>query len=124
MSQARGGSGLGGGKERRQFPRVEQAFGAQVRTYGDLGATWSAVTAVNLSASGIRFRCEETIKPGTMLELQFQLPGISQPLSLRGVVVWSTLQASGVIETGVEFLDLHLPQQHQMDQLVRFLRKR
>ena len=110
-----------GGNERRRFPRVRQPFEARYRLFGDLAATWCAVTAINLSASGVRFRGEDTLKPGTMLDMQIILPGITQPAVLRGTVVWSVLQASGVIETGVEFTNLGMLQQQQVDQLVQFL---
>ena len=112
-----------GGEERRHFPRVEQSFEARYRLFGDFGATWRAVTAINLSASGIRFRGEEMLARGTMLDMQIVLPGITQSMVVRGMVVWSALQASGVIETGVDFADLSPQQQMQVDQMVRFLLK-
>ena len=116
--------GRGGGKERRRFPRIDQPFEARYRVLGDPdGAAWRAVTAVNLSASGIRFRGEESIDEGTTLDLDIHVPTFPQPLVLRGIVVWSAMQASGVVETGVDFMDLGTMQQAQVDQFVQFLRR-
>jgi hypothetical protein len=43
-------------------------------------------------------------------------------LIIKGQVVWSRLQASGVVETGVEFLELTPELQFQLDNVIQFLR--
>ena len=111
-------------RERRRFPRVAEPLEAQYRIDGDFTSSWKGMTVINLSAGGIRFRSPESISPGASLQLKIKLPGVPQPLELRGAAVWSAMQAPEVIETGVEFLDLTLKQQAQIDQLVSFLRTR
>jgi len=110
-------------RERREFHRIPQEFHAQYRLYGDLMASWSEIVLVNLSAGGMRFRSEDTIPKDTIIEMKLHLPHAHAPLVLHGSVAWSQLQASGVIESGVQFMDVTIEQQAQIDYLVQFLRK-
>ena len=108
-------------QERRRFPRLAHALDMRYRLAGGVGEPWCGVQTMNLSASGIRFRGDEALDQGAMLELQMTVPEMGPLLSLRGAVVWTQLQASGVNELGVQFLDLTPLQQSQIDRLVRFL---
>ena len=110
--------------ERRRFPRTPESFTVKYRVPGGLAETWSTVTTLNISAGGVRFRGPEPFGPGVTLTLQIRLPGLAQPLELRGQVVWSQMQASGVTEVGVEFLDVSEHDQRMVDQLIGFLRGR
>lgn len=111
------------GAERRQFHRVPHAFELQYRLAGDLSTSWRTANTLNLSAAGIRFVVDEPLDPEMALEIQLQLPNSPQAFVLRGCVVWSQLQASGVCEIGVAFVDLTSEQQFRLDELVQFLRK-
>lgn len=111
-------------QERRKFPRIREAFEVHYRIYGDMAASWHEVITVNLSAGGLRFRGPEPLEPGTPLDLKIQLTGFQQVLAFRGSVVWNRMQSPGVTECGVQFVDLSLPQQAQIDRLVLFLRQR
>ena len=111
-------------QERRRFPRIPEAFIVRYRIFGELGGSWCAVTTVNLSAGGVRFRCVESLEVGTPLRVELKLPGIAEVMTLRGHVAWSQMHASGVMESGVEFLDVTIPQQRLIDQLVGFLKNR
>ena len=111
-------------QDRRKFPRIPESFEVRYRVFGDMAASWSAVRTVNLSAGGVRFRGPETLEPGTPLELQIQLAGFNQMLTLRGHVVWGRMQTPGAIEYGVQFIDVTMLQQAQIDRLVHFLRQR
>jgi hypothetical protein len=72
----------------------------------------------------VRFRGGDSLEPGALVEFEINFPGLAQTLTLRGVVVWSSLQASGVTESGVEFRDVKLSEQTMIDRLVEFLRTR
>lgn len=109
-------------KERRSFPRVPQPFEARYRLTDEMGASWHAMTLVNISAGGVRFRTDQLIEQDTPLQIQVQLPGMREALVVSGHAVWSTLQASGVMEIGVEFLNVTPDQQLQIDNVVQFLR--
>ena len=111
------------GAERRRFPRIPQLFEVHYRV-GEVGAGWDAATTVNLSAAGLRLRSEHPIDPDSRIELRIQLPNAAEPLQLMGLVVWSQPLSPLVTEVGVEFIDVTLEQQTQIDHLVQFLSKR
>jgi c-di-GMP-binding flagellar brake protein YcgR len=112
------------GAERRQYYRVEQPFEIQYRPAGTLSDPWRPATAVNMSAAGIRFRCEERFEPGAGVEIQLALSWMPEPFVIRGTVVWSRLQAAGVNESGMEFSSVDIDQQAQLDRLLEFLKQR
>lgn len=112
------------GTERRRFPRIPESFTVQYRVSGELAATWAEAVTQNVSAGGIRFRVPEPLGPGTTMTLQMRLSGTAQPLHVKGQVAWSRMQASGVVEVGVEFLNLSERDQRMIDQIVGFLRGR
>ncbi len=108
-------------RERRRFIRTSQPVDVQYRLRGEFSAPWTATRTVNLSAGGVRFRCQEPLRQDDELELRLQLAGSPKPLELRARVVWNQMQASGVNEIGVEFNDVTQEQQVQIDALVQFL---
>lgn len=110
-------------RERRKFYRVPHVFEVRYRLLNELTASWRTVTLVNLSAGGLRFRDSEMLEKEALLDLQLQLPSIREPLHLKGYVVWYQLQASGVNEVGVAFVDVTTQEQLQIDNVVQFLRK-
>ena len=110
-------------RERRYFSRIPHAFDASYRVVGELTASWCAVMSINLSAGGMRVRIDEALEKGAILEVKLQLIGIRELLIVRGCVVWNQMQASGVTEVGIEFMDVKPEQQVQIDSLVEFLKK-
>ena len=106
--------------ERRRFPRASQPFDAHCRPR-EMGDAWIPVTVLNLSANGVRFRNEHPFALGAEMEFKFQPTGFLKPLVVRGRVVWHEMQASGVVEHGIELRDVSVEQQQQLDHLVRFL---
>ena len=110
-------------RERRTFGRASQPFDAQYRLSGELTASWRTITTVNISAGGMRFTDMDAHERGTSIEVRIQLPSLREPFTLQGRIAWSQMQASGVAESGVEFLDLTPEQQVQIDQLVQFLQQ-
>lgn len=108
--------------ERRHFHRVPQALEVHYRLSGEFASSWHVATLINLSAGGLRLRTSEGFEALAQLELQLHLPGLREPLTLRGGVVWSNLQASGVVESGIEFMNVTPEQQLQIDEFVQFLR--
>ena len=110
--------------ERRKFPRTPEAFTVKYRVTGDLAATWQSITTVNISAGGLRFRVAEPLERGTPVQFEIKFPGLSQAMILQGLVIWSELQASGVMEVGAEFHDVKLHERAMIDRLVWFLRAR
>jgi hypothetical protein len=95
----------------------------QYRLAGELAAPWFSAQLMNLSANGLRFRGEEMLAPGTVLEIQMTLSGMREPLVIQCRVVWCQTQASGVMESGAEFRELSPDVQVRIDELVQFLNK-
>lgn len=110
-------------RERRRFFRVPIPFDAKYRFFGELTQGWRTVRTLNLSAGGMRFKSSDLLDVGGFVEVQIQLPSEREPLMLRGRIVWSQAQASGVTENGLEFLEATPQQQAKIDELVDFLKK-
>ena len=110
--------------EQRRFRRAPQPFQAACRPYGGLQDIWYPVITLNLSAGGIGFRSAEPYELGSSLDIRLQITGLTQPLFLRGHVMWTTALPGNVMEGGIEFAEVTLDQQAQIDALVRFLDKR
>jgi c-di-GMP-binding flagellar brake protein YcgR len=111
------------GEERRGFSRVPVPFDVRYRIYGELGESWRAMTTLNISAGGMRFRSGDLIEIGSHLEVQIALPSAAVPLVVQARVAWSQLLGSGVSENGAQFTNLTPEQREQIDGLVRFLMK-
>ena len=109
-------------RERRSFHRMDQVVEGRYRVSGHFSALGSAMTLLNFSAGGARFRSQEQLEKNTLLEIEVKISGLRDALHVKGYVVWSTLRASGVAETGVEFLDVSPDQQYQIDSIVQFFR--
>ena len=110
-------------QERRRFVRAPQPFRARYHLYGELMESWRDTTTVNLSASGMRFRCGDPVESGAVLEIELTIPSVREVLTLSGRVVWSQSVASGVSEVGVQFADVTPEQEQRIDELVKFLLK-
>ncbi len=109
-------------RERRQFSRAPHPFELRYRQYGEFTSSWTDASTINLSAGGMRFRSPDTLERAALLELEITIPSAREALVIRGQVAWSQLQASGVIENGVQFIEVSPEQQMRIDELVRFLR--
>lgn len=109
-------------RERRRFNRVQEPLELLYRPSGELAASWHKAILVNISAGGLRFRSDEAVESGTLLELQIQLPGSRQPATIRGLVIWTQMPAAGVTESGVEFSDTDPEKLAEIDDVVEFLR--
>ena len=109
-------------RERRHFHRIPQPIDARYRVTGNFSSSWATGNLVNISAGGLRFRAEESVEKGAIVEIEAKVPGLKDILAVKGMVVWSSLQASGVAEMGVELFDVALQQQYHIDNLVSFLR--
>ena len=107
--------------ERRSFPRIPHAFDGQFRQAGVFTELWNPMSVMNLSANGVRFRTDLPLEAAMILDLKCHVPGLQRALEVQGRVVWTAMPAAGVIETGVEFLDLSQEQKSVIDRLVAFL---
>ena len=112
------------GSEQRRFDRVTASFEVECRRAGSLSETWRRMTVDNLSAGGLTFCSEELFESGEPLEMQVRLPSLRAPLLIRARVVRTESLAPGRCRCAVEFVELTVDQQTQIDELVQFLRTR
>ena len=97
-----GTSGMGGGMERRQFPRIDIAtkisFAVVIPTY-DIGTTR------DISQGGLCLECKRKMALGTILRLEFDLPGDHpEHIEALGRVMWQRPKAEDTYTTGIKFL--------------------
>lgn len=111
------------GQNQRKFERVPVAFQVQSRRRGSLIEGWQKIVCIDLSAGGICFRSDAPYDAGETLEIRITLPGFLATLVLAGRVVRAHPLADGGTECALEFLDVDLEQQVEIDKLVQFLKK-
>ena len=89
--------------QRRQKARVP--FQAPVNcSAGPKGETQFVVRSLNLSQTGMLLECSSDLELGQLLNLQFSLPSIDQPLRMTGRV----MRAAPPNRFGVRFIELPL----------------
>jgi len=78
----------------------------------------------DISESGIRIVALERLDPDTLLDLEFLLPGLNEPISATGRAVWTeefmvgTLSSSQAYEVGVEFVSISKEDREKINQFV------
>lgn len=95
--------------EKRMFER----FSAPVKVkYNVMGDGPGHGELKDISGGGIRLALAEKLKINTLLKLSFEIPGIKDPISIHGKVVWSKeviISGGGekqdYYETGITFLE-------------------
>lgn len=108
-------------RERRDYHRVLQPFPMRYRVRGAMGAGWTTVATMNVSAGGVRFIGPEAVDCGLLVDLEITLPNLNVPLAVQGQVIWTQMEASGATEHGVQFINLTQAKQMQIDGMVQFL---
>ncbi|MHB8419032.1 MAG: PilZ domain-containing protein [Myxococcales bacterium] len=87
---------------------VRKPVAAQLRCRGAMGPGHLFFDTQDLSIGGAFLRADLLLEQGEELEIEFELPGVSQPLRSRARVAWvrrgeTDRSAPGM---GIEFLDL------------------
>ena len=108
--------------ERRRFDRVPHAVPLFWRRPEDRSERWSEAQTLNVSAGGLVMQSHALFDVGAILELRMALSDTSDPLFLRGRVVW--YKPGGLRQYGIGFVDVTPDQQASIEELVQFLNKR
>ena len=91
-------------EERRKFIRLEVPL--ELKFIVEKDHVRREVTTKDISCEGLRFISEHPIKEGVSLELNLNIPVASNPVHMKGKVVWlkrlSTTDSSPS-EVGIEF---------------------
>jgi uncharacterized protein (TIGR02266 family) len=96
-----------------------------------LPVDYSAVDAfftefsANINEGGMFIETNDPAALGTVIELQFQLPGLDRPLEVSGTVAWlSDGKGESPAGMGVEFCELSEAAREAINSVVRNLRAR
>ena len=108
-------------RERRGHPRLQEEISVSCHPPGDPSAGERSAVILNLGTGGMRLRGAAALPSDTMLEGSLQPSDASEPVTFQGRVAWSSMQASGVVESGVEFRELTASQQAQLSRLLVWL---
>ncbi len=122
---------MGHGQEQaragRASARIEQRRSARaplvVRVdYSTVEALFSEFTA-NINEGGLFIETERPAPVGTVVSLQFRLPGSEEPIKVDGRVVWTSPERpNDVPGMGIEFEGLDREARARINALVRGLR--
>ena len=105
--------------ERRHSERADLVVRVD---YKDVDEVFSEF-ARNINEGGLFVETESPRQPGTLVDLQFRLPGSEQPVRARGTVVRVCGPDSGDIPgMGIEFEELDADNRKRINELVRSLR--
>jgi type IV pilus assembly protein PilZ len=108
-----------GGAERRRSERAELVVRVDYQTVDELFSDF----ARNINEGGIFVESDTPHEVGTTVDLQFKLPGSSEPVRVKGTVVRVSPGRDGEAPgMGVEFEDLDGAARGRIDELVRTLR--
>jgi len=90
--------------------------------YSTVDSFFSEFTT-NINEGGLFIETDTPSAIGTLVQLQFQLPGTDEPLKVSGRVIWTTPGAPGEVPgMGVEFEDLDPIARDRVNAVVRRLR--
>jgi hypothetical protein len=90
------------GMERRQFPRIEIATKV---SYAVVIPAYELGTSKDISQGGLCLEMKRKVATGTILRLEFDLPGDKpEHIEALGRVMWQRSQVGETFPTGVKFL--------------------
>jgi uncharacterized protein (TIGR02266 family) len=101
------------GSERRESPRIPVEMWVEESTERELYFQRSA----NLSVGGIFLENTIPHPKGTVVNLQFTLPGDTTPIKVRGEIV--NAAASDELGMGIKFLDVDAEAQRKISEFVQ-----
>jgi uncharacterized protein (TIGR02266 family) len=101
------------GSERRESPRIPVEMWVEESTERELYFQRSA----NLSVGGIFLENTIPHPKGTVVNLQFTLPGDTQPIKVRGEIV--NAAASDELGMGIKFLEVGPEDQRRISEFVQ-----
>jgi type IV pilus assembly protein PilZ len=105
--------------ERRKSERTGLVVRVDYRTVDELFTEFTQ----NINEGGLFVETETPHPTGTVVWLQFRVPGSDDPLDVEGRVVWTQAPGSGEPSgMGIEFDDLDRQARERINQLVRQLR--
>jgi len=107
--------------DRRKSQRADLLVRVTYQTVDELFTEF----ARNINEGGIFIETDTPLSPGSSVALQFELPGNDEPIEVVGIVVRTSdgTQPDDPPGMGIEFGDLNEEARHQINQLIRQLRR-
>ena len=93
--------------DRRKFIRLEIPIDVSYIMEND--NILRRTSTKNISAEGLRFTCDNSIKDGAVLEIKLNFSNLPNPIHIRGKVIWCkklSLEDGMPYDIGVEFLKI------------------
>jgi len=105
--------------ERRRFDRTDLVVRIEYSTIDDLFSEFTR----DINEGGVFIETEDPQETGTVVELQFYLPGSSDPVKAAGLVVRTSDGSDGSpIGMAVEFESLPTDARDRINELIRSMR--
>ncbi len=106
------------GAERRKSPRADCVVAVDYGTVDDFFSEF----ARNINEGGLFVETEKPHAIGTLVSLQFRIPGTDEPVESSGRVVRIASGSDGPPGMGIEFENLDDGSRQKINELVRSLR--
>jgi len=97
-------------EERRRFPRLPFNTKVEYKVLDQEEARFFTTVTKDISIGGICIRLLEKFQPGTILKLNFSIPGLNKPIIAKGRIVWVRQLSTGIsrlYESGIEFASIN-----------------
>lgn len=108
--------------DNRKFRRLSTNLLVRIRTTRHTDTTIERMRdrIKNLSLGGVFIETTMPFEMGTHIELDFSVPGYSDPVHAKGIVKWSNAdkRQGAPIGMGIEFLEVSTPSRAVIDQYV------
>ncbi len=105
-------------EERRRSERTDFLVRVDYSTIEELFSEFTR----DINEGGLFIETEQVHPPGTIVSMQFNLPGSDEPIQTKGTVVHTTSSGDGPPGMGIEFDDLTPEARRHIDELIRALR--
>ncbi|MDP2939065.1 MAG: PilZ domain-containing protein [Candidatus Omnitrophota bacterium] len=109
-------------QERRKFVRLDISCNVNYKILDEKPIIQDKSQTKNISAGGICLIVDEELKPGTSLDLDFELPDKKTPIKAKGMVVWikpfKIASEQQHFDSGIEFTQISPTERKRIDQYV------
>lgn len=109
----------GAASQKRKHPR-RKAFNLIKFTTSDGTKYESLSNIVNISETGLRFTCYESLQPNSILHMRIHIPKTDKEVGLVAKLVWirKMKRARGVYVAGVNFVEITDHDRHTIRKMV------
>ncbi len=103
--------------ERRSFARIHVGIEAVYKQDGQ--ASEKSALIKDISLSGIKIVVNDDITEGNNLDIVIHTPAFSEPMAVRGRLVWKRQLTQSFSEAGLEFTEISKDQQSELGEYIK-----